>query len=45
MSLARPILEGGASYWEPYMKGQINAFDRVQKKDKFSNHTNDSGWE
>lgn len=45
MSLARPFLEYGAYCWEPYMKGQINALDRVQKKaDKFANHTNDSGW-
>jgi len=46
MSLARPILEYGASCWEPYMKGQINALDRVQKKeDKFANQTNDFGRE
>ena len=46
MSLARPILEYGASCWEPYMKGQINASNRVQQKaDTFANHTNDSGWE
>jgi len=46
MSLARPILKYGASCWEPNMKGQINALDRVQKKaDKFANHTNYSGWE
>jgi len=46
MSLARPFLEYGAYCWEPYMKGQINALDRVQnKKGKSANHTNDSGWE
>jgi len=46
MPLGRPILEYGASCWEPYMKGQINALDRVEKKaDKFANHTNDLGWE
>jgi len=44
MPLARAtILEYGASRWEPYMKGQINALDHVQKKaGKFANHTNDS---
>ena len=31
-SVARPILKCGASCWETYMKGQINALDRVQKK-------------
>ena len=44
MTQARPILEYGASSWESYMKGQINASDRVQKKaDKYANYTNDSG--
>ena len=27
----RPILEYGASCWDPYKEGQINALDRVQK--------------
>ena len=46
MSLACPFLAYGASCWEPYMTGRINALDRVQKKaGKFANHTNDSGWE
>jgi len=46
MSLARPILEYGASCWDPYREGQINALDRVQKQAaNFANHTNDLGWE
>jgi len=45
MSLARPMLEYGASCCNPYREGQINALDYVQKKaDKFANHTNDSVW-
>jgi len=46
MSLVRPILEYGASCWDPYREGQINALDRVQEKSaKFANHTNVSVWE
>ena len=46
MSLVRPILEFGASYWDPYREGQMNALDRVQKKAaKFANQTKDSGLE
>jgi len=46
MSLVRPILEYGASCWDPYNEGQINALDHVQKKAaNFANHTNDSIWE
>jgi len=46
MSLVRPILEYGASYLDPYMEGQINALDRVQKKAaKFANNTKVSVWE
>jgi len=46
MSLLRAILEYGASCWDPYREGQINALDRVQKKAAtFANHTNDSPWE
>ena len=46
MSLVRPILEYGASYWNPCREGQINALDLVQMKAaKFANHTNDSVWE
>jgi hypothetical protein len=42
----RPILEHGASCWDPYREGHINALDRVQKKEaKFAYHTNDSVWE
>jgi hypothetical protein len=32
VSIVRPILEYGASCWDPYREGQINALDRVQKK-------------
>ena len=32
MSLVRPILEYGATCWDPYREGQISALDRVQKK-------------
>ena len=32
MSLVRPILEYGTSFWDPYREGQIHALDRVQKK-------------
>jgi hypothetical protein len=46
MSLVRPILEYGASCWDPYREGQITALDRVQKKAaKFAYHTNSSNWE
>jgi len=46
MSLLSSILEYGASCWDPYREGQINALDRVQKKAAtFVNHTNDSVWE
>jgi len=46
MSLLRSFLEYGAPCWDPYWEGQINAFDRVQKKAAtFANHTNDSVWE
>jgi hypothetical protein len=46
MSLVRPILEYGASYWDPYREGQITASNRVQKKAaKFAYHTNSSNWE
>jgi len=45
MSLVGPILEYGASCWDPYWERQINALDRVQMKAaKFANHTNDSVW-
>jgi len=46
MSLVLPILEYGASCWDPYWEGQLNALDLVQKKAaKFASHTNDSAWE
>jgi hypothetical protein len=46
MSLVRPILEYGASCWDPYREEQITALDRVQKKAaKFVQHTNSSNWE
>ena len=42
----RPILEYGASCWDLYREGQINALDRVQKKAaKFAYPMNDSVWE
>jgi hypothetical protein len=45
MSPVRPILEYGASCWDPYRESQINALDGVQNKvAKSANHTNDSGW-
>ena len=46
MSLVRPILEYGASWWDPYRGGQINASDRVRKKAaKFAKYTKDLVWE
>jgi hypothetical protein len=46
MSLVLPILEYGASCWDPCREGEINPLDRVIKKGaKFGNHTNDSVWE
>jgi hypothetical protein len=46
MSLVRPFLAYGASCWDAYREGQINALDRVQKKAANSaNHTDDSVWE
>jgi len=46
MSLVRPILEYGATCWDPYREGQIIALDRAQKKAaKFAHHTNSSNWE
>jgi hypothetical protein len=45
MTLVCPIFEYGASCWDPYRVGQINALDRVLKQAaKFSNHTNNSVW-
>jgi hypothetical protein len=32
-SLERPILEYGVACWDPFRKGQVNALDRVQKRD------------
>ena len=41
-----PLRKYGASCWDPYRKGQINALDRVQTKAaKFANSTKDSVWE
>ena len=46
MSLVRPILEYGASWWDPHREGRIIALDRVQKKAaKFAHHTNSTNWE
>jgi hypothetical protein len=45
VSLVRPIPEYGSACWDPCKEGQINALDRVQKKDaQFKYHTNDSDW-
>jgi hypothetical protein len=44
--LVRPILQYGASCWDPYSEGQINALDRVQTKAaKFVNHKISPKWE
>jgi hypothetical protein len=46
MSLVCPILEYGATCWDPYMEGQISALDRAQKiAAKFAHHTNSPNWE
>jgi len=46
VSLVRPILEYGASCWDSYREGQINALDRVQKKAaKFVHHKISPNWE
>jgi hypothetical protein len=46
MSLVRPILEYGTSWWDPYRDGQINASERVQKKAVlFAKYTNNLVWE
>jgi len=46
MSLVRPILEYGATCWNPYREGQISALDRMQKKvAKFAHHKNSPNWE
>jgi hypothetical protein len=45
-SLVRPIPDYSAACWDPYMKGQTNALDRVQNKAaEFAHHRNDSNWE
>jgi hypothetical protein len=45
MSLVRPILEYGATCWDPYREGQISALDRVQKKAAtFAHHANSPNW-
>ena len=46
VSLVHPILEYGASFWDPYREGQINALDRVQKKVAiFVHHKISLNWE
>ena len=46
MSLVHPILEYGSACWHPCREGQINAFDRAQKKAvQFTNRTKYSDWE
>jgi hypothetical protein len=38
-SVPGQILENGASCWDPYKEGPINAVDRVQRRvDRFANH-------
>ena len=38
--MVRPILEYGASFWDPCGEVQINALDRAQTKSaEFTNHT------
>jgi hypothetical protein len=44
-SLVRPILEYGATCWDPYRDCQINAVDRVQNKAaKFAHHLRGIVW-
>ena len=46
MSLVRPILEYGATCWDPCRECQISALDRVQNKfAKFAYHSGGSDWE
>jgi hypothetical protein len=46
MSLVRPILEYGATWWDQHSEGQLSALDRVQKNaDKFAHHKNNPNWE
>ena len=46
MSLVPPILEYGASCWDKFGDGQMNASGRVQKKVAiFAHHTNGFVWE
>ena len=46
MSLACPILECGATCWDPFREAQISALDRVQKKvPKFVHHKISPNWE
>jgi len=46
MTLVCPILEYGATCWDPYREGQIRVLDMVQKKvAKFAYHTNELNWE
>jgi len=35
MSLVRPVLECGASCWDPYREGQIHALDRLRIIERF----------
>jgi hypothetical protein len=45
-ALGRPILEYWASCWDPYREGNINALDRVQKKEAtFAYRMKYSVWE
>ena len=45
-SLVRPILEYGATCWDPYREYQISAFDRAKNKAAtFAHHSGGSDWE
>ena len=46
MSLVRPILEYGATCWDPCREEQVSSLDSVQKKmAKFAHLTNSLNWE
>ena len=46
VSIVRPILEYGATCWDPYREGQITVLDRVEKKAaKFAHQKNSLNWE
>ena len=46
MTLVLPILEYGATCWDPYRESQIREIDRVQRKAAvFDHHINKPTWE